>query len=757
MPQQRQPDAVHGLTNERVAEGDASSAAIHGVTALSACSTDFGLAASTARGGQTDAAENGRGDPYLGGRVGDIEIESLLAVGGMGRVYQGRQMHPPRPVAVKFMRHTQTETLTKRFRHEVDVLGRLVHPNIAEIFTAGDAWCGGEQLPYFVMEFVPNARTLLNYCVHAGLDVRERLHLFLAACEGVAAGHRIGIVHRDLKPGNILVADGGRRSAPRVKVIDFGLAKVLAEAVDNPQTSCTETGEVLGTRQYMSPEQFGGRPQDIGAGCDVYSLGVVLQELLTGQLPHDLKSCTLLEAARIVQEKPPRPLRIPVGACDGRLRRALHVIVRRCLEKHPAKRYADAGELSEDLRRSLEGFPLAHGRWSRDHSRWALAVAVITVGVVGFTVVGAGLVNGKPFVKNVVEQESLISNAASLSPSPSRLPRVSIRDELLKSPYVVDVLSEVTRARTVAVSPDGRLAAVGRANDSMSIVDVSDPSQLRVVGSVELVGPGGVVDAVWSEDGRVVYAISHERTGGLSVIDVSDPAVPGLLAFLPTPDYAHAMQLGADGNTLFIADGNSGLLAVDVAKGYAPTIVSTCRVAGYLQGVTLSRDGKQAFLACHTGGVDVVDVADSAAMQVVGQVLIPGDSWSTAFSPREGLVYAAGRNGTLSVVDVSAPKAPRLLPPLECNVAKPRRLVVSADGLRLYVAERFRGISTFDISTPTEPMLWETHSLQGAEVFDFRLLPGGTHGLVATDTGGVVSLVLGPAANTAHADREGDR
>lgn len=361
---------------------------------LSAHSTDFGLISGTDHGGDGDTISACDDDPLLGQTVGGVVIEAVLAEGGMGRVYRGKQTLPPRPVAVKFMRHAARTALTERFHREIEVLGNLVHPNIAQVYTAGEFRLGLQPLPYFVMEFIPDAKTIVRYSTIHKLSTDERLTLFLDACDAIAAGHQQGIVHRDVKPGNILVADPPKppqlkgsdeaaaeheaaRAKHRVKVIDFGIAKALDSSGSDSHTF-TETGEFLGTRLYMSPEQFDGHPAEIDARTDVYSLGVVLQQLLTGKPPHDLTNCSLVEAARIVQEVPPARIMLETSRGDRRLVKRLQAVIHRCLEKRPADRYPNAAALAADVRRVRAGqTPLAAGH-SSSHHRVARPLLVLT-------------------------------------------------------------------------------------------------------------------------------------------------------------------------------------------------------------------------------------------------------------------------------------------------------------------------------------------------------------------------------------------
>ena len=336
---------------------------------LSRRSTDFGL-------GDDPGGLPGP-DPLVGRELGGVVIERLVAQGGMGRVYAGRQRSPDRTVAVKVMRPgRRSPAAAARFQREAELLGRLRHPGIAQVFLAGVCLVDGDETPYFVMEFVPHAETLVAACDRRGLDPRRRLEAFLEACRAVAHGHASGVVHRDLKPGNILVDGEGRP-----KVIDFGVARLADEAGDGG----TETGEFVGTRRYSSPEQAAGEAVD--ARTDVYALGVILHELLTGEPPHDLAGKSLAETARILRQEPPAPLVI----ADHGLGRGLEAIAGRCLAKRPADRYASAADLAADVQRLLEGLPTVARRgplaaaaaWGRRHpARAAAILAAVLVAAV---------------------------------------------------------------------------------------------------------------------------------------------------------------------------------------------------------------------------------------------------------------------------------------------------------------------------------------------------------------------------------------
>ncbi|MGH9645645.1 MAG: protein kinase domain-containing protein, partial [Bryobacteraceae bacterium] len=290
-----------------------------------------------------DAAPGKRSLPS---KIGRYRIRALVGEGGMGAVYEAEQENPHRTVALKVVRSAlAAPELLRRFAQESQALARLQHPGIAQIYEAGAADTDLGPQPYFAMEFI-HGLSLLEYARHHELQTRQQVELMVKVCEAVDHAHQRGIIHRDLKPGNILVDESGQP-----KILDFGVARV---ADPEPGASGqTMIGEVVGTLAYMSPEQVLGDPQQLDARTDVYSLGVLLYELLSGKLPYEVGTQPH-EAARVIGEQDPASL-TQIARAD---RNDLETIVNKALAKEKAQRYASAAELEEDLGRFLSGEPI---------------------------------------------------------------------------------------------------------------------------------------------------------------------------------------------------------------------------------------------------------------------------------------------------------------------------------------------------------------------------------------------------------------
>ena len=260
-------------------------------------------------------------EPDFAETFGSYRILCEIAEGGLGIVYLAEQLEPiRREVALKVIkRAVLSREVLARFETERQTLAWLDHPQIARVFDAGASSAGR---PWVAMEFV-DGLPITEHCDARTLDIRERIALFIDVCRAVDYAHRKGILHRDLKPSNILIGESGGKPAP--KIIDFGIAKALGEGLAG-RNQQTEAGQLLGTLEYMSPEQAGLTNRGLEAATDVYSLGVVLYELLCGALPFDserLRQAGVIDALSIIRdEEPPSPIARLCQAGPSRRHRA---------------------------------------------------------------------------------------------------------------------------------------------------------------------------------------------------------------------------------------------------------------------------------------------------------------------------------------------------------------------------------------------------------------------------------------------------
>lgn len=396
-----------------------------------------------------------RSDPPVPDRIGAYQIGPLLGEGGMGQVYQAEQSEPVRrTVALKIIRSgLDNREILARFEAEKQTLARMSHPSIAKVLDAGTTDHG---LPYFVMELVDGV-PIQQFCETNRLSPRARVELFIKVLKAVEHAHQKGVIHRDLKPSNILIATTD--DDPHPVVIDFGIAKAM-DTVPEAGEGLTHEQQFLGTPEYMSPEQASLAHRDVDTRTDIYALGIVLYELLTGSPPFEpemLRQAGLLEILRIIREvDPPRPstrvtTQLSHGALPSERRTELKVlgrmirgdldwIVMKCLEKERDRRYPSASELIDDLRRHLRFEPVLAGRPSRGYRtrrfvrKHRVAVATSTFAIIALI---AGLVtstylyfeavratenalDSKTIAEDAADRERLAANVARAEAKKSR-------------------------------------------------------------------------------------------------------------------------------------------------------------------------------------------------------------------------------------------------------------------------------------------------------------------------------------------------
>jgi len=703
-------------------------------------------------------------DLPAGTDLGGVTIIRFLAEGGMGRVYEGRQRSPDRAVAVKVLRDgLASPTLVRRFAQEAQVLARLKHPHIAQVHMLGTFPHADVAVPFFVLELVDNALPIDRFARDRRLSARQIVAVMKSVVAAVGHGHRLGVVHRDLKPGNILVGCDG---AP--KVIDFGVARCT-----NADLSLTtvhgDTGGIVGTLRYMSPEQFDDDASAIDARTDIYALGLVLHEVLTGELPYEVRGKSLPVAARVIREREPQveprirqALAAAAGGGGGEAA-TLAAIVEKCLRKRPADRYASAESLEAELARWLAGEPVTARplgrveqcrRWLRRH-RTGVAAAAVALAAVGVAAASVAFLSRAELRQRVVaerhrvaavEQQrradielahakvwqaeeartrgntvlarSLVAEAVAARPGAPPL-EVAVLSALLDDVDGIDESLVVLRGHadlvtSVAATADGRRVATGSKDRTARLWWIDEAGRWAQTHLLE-----GHRAAVWcvavSPDGTRVATAAADRTARLW--NARDGAAVATLAGHDKPVYGVAFA--ADGGLVATASGDrtARLWGVDgeprgELAGHDDTVF----------GVAFSPDGRLLATASGDRTVRLWDVATREP-----RTLLVGHEqrvFNVCFSPDGGQVASSSEDGTVRVWRVaSGEHAATLRHRQRVNAA-----AFTADGTRIAAASTDGVVHVWDSRSGREAGglrghaegIWSVAALAGG-----RLVTGG--------------------------------
>ena len=689
----------------------------------------------------------------LGTEIGPYKLLSILGEGGYGVVYLAEQRQPvKRRVALKLIKPgMDSKEVLARFEAERQALALLDHPNIAHVFEAGASSAGH---PYFAMEYVDGV-SITEYCDRYKLSIEARLRLFKEVCSAIQYAHEKGIIHRDIKPSNILISQQGQKAVP--KVIDFGIAKAVNLPLTE-RTLFTERGQLLGTPEYMSPEQADMAIQNIDTRSDIYSLGAVLYVLLAGTPAFDRKSLEqagFSEIQRILREQdPPRPsTRITslgqeaekiarsrsteVITLARRLHKELEWIPLKAMRKERERRYRSAGELSDDIENYLNGAPLIAGpesslyrlnKFVRKHIKSVAAtVTIILVLVLGL------VISTKMYLKakEAREQEAIARTQAQQSENIARQKAEDYRHALYFNSTVLAetfyryghisnvlkilescptdlrgwewyYLNRISNQAHLTITMPGRHAAsVSFSPDSKRIVSGGWDHKIIIWDAVTgkqlltLRGHKGRVGSVdFSPDGKRIVSGSQDKT-----IKIWDAAKGIELMTLYGHEGPVNAQFSPDGNRVISVSYDGTIRLWDSVSGEN---LITFRGQG---PVAMSPDGNRIASCSQDKTIKIWDPSTGAELlKLIGHT---NRVYSVAFSPDSKKIVSGGRDRMIILWDATTGREIRTF---HGHRSRVKSVGFSPDGKQIVSSGSWDNmIKLWDVATGEEIMTLRGH------------------------------------------------
>jgi len=640
--------------------------------------------------------------PETSQTFGPYQTLRVLGEGGMGIVYLAEQREPiQRRVALKVIRlGMDSREVIARFESERQALALMDHPNIARVLDAGTSAAGRL---YFVMEYVPGI-PITEYCDQHRLNSRERLGLFCVICQAIQHAHQKGVIHRDIKPSNILVevVDG----KPLPKVIDFGVAKAINQPLTE-KTLFTQMGVLIGTPAYMSPEQAGLAEMDIDTRTDIYSLGVVLYELLVGALPFapaELRQAGHAEICRVIrEEEPPKPSTKleSLGATGTEVAKRRHTDVRtlvrevrgdlewitmKALEKDRLRRYATASEFAADIQRHLDDEPVMASppgvlyrtrKFLRKHRVGVTAVgAILLVSLAGAAASTAEFLNARR-QKEAAQWQSYVANIAAADAHLRAGELTAAQQRLLQcetwlrgwewrylwarsdSSIATLYLPSNTDVASIGFSRDGRQLLFASADrvDVWNAVTFTPVTTYRNLRSVLEMSPDGtrVLTAGAKEDEPLELLDPASRTVVFTIAAASGHGAKNTMTCAPqciastTPATSPAVAFSKDSTLVAAALGSRGIWVWNTASGKRLAVLTGNPTR--ITALRFTADGALLASGEENGGVRVWDVRSSRLLATFsGKESVAG----LEFSPNGNLLAAGGKDGAIQVWNVRA-------------------------------------------------------------------------------------------------------